>query len=77
MGTPMSAWSSLVSLFLVFWIGSAWFVALHPRVFRQCLRTIGLAGKPGAVEAPPALLRWIGLAYGAAGLLLLKLPSIW
>lgn len=77
MGSPLSAWSSLVSLFLVFWIGSAWFAALHPREFRKCLRAIGVAGRPGEAEASPTVVRLIGLAYAAAGLLLLELPYIW
>ncbi|CAM3641091.1 hypothetical protein COLU111180_00790 [Cohnella lubricantis] len=72
-----SAWSSLVSLFLVFWIGSAWFAAMHPRVFRRCLRAFGLADRSGEAELPPALVRWIALAYAAAGVLMLRLPGLW
>lgn len=74
---PVSAWSTLVSLFLVFWIGSAWFAAMHPREFRKCLRAIGIATAPEEAELSLPLVRLIGLVYAAAGVLLLELPSMW
>ncbi|WP_027093867.1 hypothetical protein [Cohnella thermotolerans] len=73
MGLPLSSASSLVSLFLVFWTGSAWFAALHPQAFRQWLKAFGLFGK--TADDPRFPYRIVGLVYGAAGLLLLAFPS--
>jgi len=75
MGIPLSAASSLMSLFLVFWTGSAWFAAIHPRLARRWFRSIGIGAKPGASSPSPAVWSVIGFLYGAAGLLLLALPQ--
>ncbi|RUS45313.1 hypothetical protein [Cohnella sp. AR92] len=70
MGSPMSVPAAILALFLIFWTGSSWFVALHPKLFRRVFRRA--ADERGGL----AFVRAAAIVYGIAGFILLLLPNL-
>ncbi|MBB6633436.1 hypothetical protein [Cohnella thailandensis] len=70
MGSPSSAPAAMLALILVFMTGSAWFVALHPRLFWRML------GKEQSRAGGVRILRLAAFASGCIGFGLLLLPIL-